>query len=321
MITKLDMHLHTKGSDGTGRPEDFVRGIQKAGLDGIVLSDHHRTLTPEGLEVVRAVRAAGLVALVGCEYSTKDGHCLIFGVDQARLKFGMYPTMQSVIDRVTAIGGIAFPSHPFRGVKETLGSKIYQLKNLTHVEAYNGQNEAGNGFASTARPEANKEAVWAAEKMGLGQTGGSDAHVPERIGTCYTEFGSSIRTTKDLVQALKAKDHVPRVNQEMVDDQRRNVRQYSSPKFPTATIPWYHDEEDRHLSRLDRISAEADAGSGETYASALGLDEARSSFQEEEFEEVQRHLAREVHRNYRDPGSSLLSPGRPSHGKRGRKRR
>src|SRR5687767_11065122 len=109
MVTRLDLHLHTRGSDGTGSPADFVNAIKKAGLDGVVITDHHRTLTQQGLDVAKAVRADGLVCLVGCEYSTKDGHCLVFGLDVRKLDFGFYPDMQLVIDRARECGGIAFP--------------------------------------------------------------------------------------------------------------------------------------------------------------------------------------------------------------------
>jgi predicted metal-dependent phosphoesterase TrpH len=273
VVTKLDMHLHTKGSDGTGSPNEFVKGIQKAGIDGVVLTDHHRTLTKEGLAVVKAVRDAGLIALVGCEYSTKEGHCLVFGVDVAKLGLGFYPTMQQLIDAVHERGGVAFPSHPYRGVKETLGDRIYQLSGLTHVEAFNGQNEAGNGWASSARPEANQKAVWVGEKMGLGQTGGSDAHQPDRIGTCFTEFSGNVRTVQALVEALKSKDHQAVVNRAMVDDQKRRavVRQTWSPSPSSAQLRWWDDEDDfwRRSPSLD-VPARPSYSRHETYEADPG---------------------------------------------------
>lgn len=248
MTTKLDLHLHTRGSDGTGEPKAFVKAIGDAGLDGIVITDHHRTLTAGGLEVVKAVRAAGFVCLVGCEYSTKEGHCLVFGVDVVKLSLGYYPTIQSLISAVASMGGVAFPSHPFRGVKETLGQRIYDLQGLTHVEAYNGQNEAGNGFSLSATPAANQKAVEAALAMGLAQTGGSDAHSPGKIGTCYTEFGGTVRTVKDLVLALKARDHIAVVNQEMVASQRKLAsfdderwKKFAALRDADKDVPWWQD--------------------------------------------------------------------------------
>lgn len=237
MVTKLDMHLHSRGSDGTGEPADFVRAVQEAGLDGFVLTDHHKTLTGHGLHVIQAARKAGLVALVGCEYSTREGHCLCYGVDVRILDFGFYPSMQQVIDRVHEHGGAAFPSHPYRGVKETLGDRIFQLKNLTHLEVLNGQNQASSAFAKSARPEADQKASLAAERMGLARVGGSDAHAPSRIGTCYTEFQGSVRSTKDLIAALKARDHEARVDLEKVRKANAEARQFS---IGSTTGRWSH---------------------------------------------------------------------------------
>lgn len=220
MSTKLDMHLHTRGSDGTGEPHEFVAAIQKAGLNGIVITDHHLTWSKPSIQVYLACKAAGLICLMGSEYSTKEGHCLVYGVDVQRMGWGLYPKMQDVIDRVAELGGVAFPSHPFRGVKETLGPRIFELQNLTHAEVLNGQNAAGNGWASSARPEANDKAKNAAVIMGLGSVGGSDAHVPSRIGTCYTEFSGTVKDTQDLLDALRSKDHKAVVNEEMVEAQR-----------------------------------------------------------------------------------------------------
>lgn len=249
-MTRLDLHTHTRGSDGTGTPEEFVQAIRRAEIDGIVITDHHRTLTTEGLEVAKAVRAAGLVALVGCEYSTREGHCLIYGVDVARLNLGWYPPMQLVIDRVAEAGGVAFPSHPYRGVKETLGDRIYKIRGLTHVEVANGQNAVGNGWATSARPEADKWAVMAAQSLALAPVGGSDAHVPSRIGTCYTRFAADVRTTVDLIAALKSRDHEAQVNQAMVAAQReavtrpRRTSSLDTGEWDTYDPPYPYGEED-----------------------------------------------------------------------------
>lgn len=249
MTTKLDLHVHTKGSDGIGHPDEFVKAIQDAGLDGITITDHHRSITLEGYSVLEAIKEAGLIALLGCEYSTLEGHCLVYGVNVAELHLGFYPSMQFVIDTVHSSGGVAFPSHPYRGVKETLGDRIYTLNGLTHAETYNGQNEAGNGFSPTSRPEANAKAYKAAKELNLGMTGGSDAHQPARIGTCYTEFADNIKTSADLVEALRSRNHIAKVNKEMVAAQKQEAVKWREnlENWYTSSSPfkeWKGDWED-----------------------------------------------------------------------------
>ena len=38
------------------------------------------------------------------------------------------------------------------------------------------------------------------------QLGNSDSHEPETVGCCYTEFDAEIRTTADLVAAIRGQE-------------------------------------------------------------------------------------------------------------------
>lgn len=199
---KVDLHVHTRGSDGRGQPWEIAQAAKAAGLDGLAITDHHKTHTAEGLEVARACRALGLVVFSGCEYSALEGHVLVFGVDVEELSLGLYPPMQTVVDRVTAAGGVALPSHPYHGYRSTLGDGVFDLQGIVGLEVANGQ-----CAASAARLACNDQAARAAMFLALPGTGGSDAHDPRRIGACYTVFPEWMATTGDLVAALK-KAHV-----------------------------------------------------------------------------------------------------------------
>jgi predicted metal-dependent phosphoesterase TrpH len=166
---RIDMHVHTRGSDGVSSAEEIARAAVAAGLDGICITDHHHTYTPEGVEVAVACRAVGLRVYHGCEYTTAEGHCLVYGVDVDQLNFGRYPAMQDVIDRVDAVEGIAIPAHPYHGYKTLLGDKVRALKNLIAVEGLNGQVEV----QAAAQ---NQHAMQMAWEEGLMVLGGSDAH-------------------------------------------------------------------------------------------------------------------------------------------------
>ena len=308
---KLDLHLHTPGSDGQGQPADFVKAIRDHGLDGIVVTDHHRTMTTAGIEVIRAVRAAGLVALVGCEYSTKEGHCLVYGVDVAAMGWGFYPSIQRVIADVHARGGVAFPSHPYRGLKETLGDRIYAIEGLTHAEVQNGQNAAGNGWAKEARPWANDKAEKAAKDLGLHRVGGSDAHHPSRIGTTFTEFGCDVRTTRDLVGALRAGDHTARRNEILIAQQEAEAqlhREESARKYTQQQTFWARsDELDADWERDQDIEFWRTVAEQEGHDLSSDLDQAPRSGQkmsrgQKEHQDVQRYLTGGRRPNRNGPG-------------------
>ncbi len=192
---KIDMHTHTKGSDGTGTPEQISKAAKAAGLDGICLTDHNKTYSPESLEVAAACRALGVRVFHGCEYSSGDGHILIYGCNFADLGLGWYAPMQQVLDTVFAHGGVAIPSHPYLGYKRKLGDGMHKLRGLVAVEIANGQNQVRN-------PDVDQQAKAAATLGGFKGLGGSDAHFPDNTGIVYTRFDQAIVSDRDLVHAL-----------------------------------------------------------------------------------------------------------------------
>ena len=54
-----------------------------------------------------------------------------------------------------------------------------------------------------------KTAEEIAAQLGTARTGGSDAHAPDELMTCFTEFPSPVRSTVDVVTALKARLTIP----------------------------------------------------------------------------------------------------------------
>lgn len=198
--TRIDLHVHTRGSDGWGSPEAIAENAVEAGLDGLVITDHHLTYTREGLEVAEACREAGLWVFHGCEYSAAEGHLLVYGVPVESLRLGRYADMQKVIDLVTEFGGVAVPAHPYFGYRAKLGDQVHRLRRVRALEVANGQR-------AVKEPGANRRALRAANLGSRKGTGGSDAHDPAYVGVCYTEFQGNIRSSWDLVKALKRGDY------------------------------------------------------------------------------------------------------------------
>lgn len=209
--TKLDLHIHTRGSDGWGTPEEIVKAALDAGLDGIAVCDHHSTYTIEGLAVLRAARKAGLVAIAGCEYSCAEGHLLVFGYCVRDACFGFYPPMQDVIDKVTRAGGVAIPAHPYREVGgHVLNDGVMTLK---HIRAH----ETCNGHAALRNPRRNELARAAAKTTRRQGTGGSDAHMSSEVGLCYTVFQGRIANEAQFLRALKRGQYHGEVAQRRLD--------------------------------------------------------------------------------------------------------
>lgn len=196
----IDLHIHTRGSDGVSGAPEIVRAALARGLGGIAITDHHRTYTPEGDAVAEEAERAGLVVVRGCEYSTAWGHCLIYGVDMAEFAHehpGYYPEMTTVAAWAHARGGVVVPSHPYAGYIRMLGDRLIDVRCcIDAVETYNGQ-------AARRAPVANRRARMAADQYGIVAIGGSDAHVAAHVGACYTVVPDTARTPEAVLQAIR----------------------------------------------------------------------------------------------------------------------
>ena len=96
---RIDLHTHSRASDGTQAPEELVRAAAAAGLDVIGLTDHD---TADGWdEAVEAAVDAGIGLVRGMEISTRhDGgrgvHLLAYLPD---------PTYPPLVDELARILG------------------------------------------------------------------------------------------------------------------------------------------------------------------------------------------------------------------------
>lgn len=232
--TRIDMHSHTRGSDGVGTPEQIVRHAVESGIHGLCLTDHHASFIDDNAEVwkvAQALREADIFPIVGCEYSTKQGHLLIFGPRIPAKHFGMYPDMQDVIDWANKFGGACVVPHPYQSYKYMCGDKLAQMEGLAGVEVLNGQVER-------RRAEDNVKARKKAEELGIPMTAGSDAHMPHDIGCVYTEFEGRIRGERKFLDALRAGDFRPVRNEKLIEklaaERKKRYAAASTYKIPPA---------------------------------------------------------------------------------------
>ncbi len=189
---KIDLHVHSKYSgDSASEPEEMVERAIELGLDGIAFTEHYSFEASEPVEVLKEKFNGHILVFRGVEFSTQEGHCLVFGVNTDRV-IGKYPPVSELIEVVTREGGVIIPSHPFRG-NNSLGDSIRHNKGFTAIEGFNGYNHHSS----------NMMAVELAKELNLPFTGGSDAHEPLEVGQCYTEFCHPV-SGHNLVELLKA---------------------------------------------------------------------------------------------------------------------
>jgi len=189
---KIDLHVHSRNSgDNDADPEEAVSRAIALGLDGIAFTEHYSFEASEPAERLREKYRDAIMIFRGVEFSAAEGHCLVFGVDTDRLDIRFAP-IRDVVRIVTIAGGVVIPTHPYRG-GNSLGELIFAVPGINAVEGYNGANMHAM----------NVKAVEAAGRMNLPYTGGSDAHLPAEVGSCYTVFDDAV-TRETFLPLLKA---------------------------------------------------------------------------------------------------------------------
>lgn len=195
----LDLHVHTSigSADSIIDPEDVVKMARQAGLDGVCITEHG--IRKSELAVELSLKY-GFLVLSGIEATTDLGDILVFGIDS-------YPRIISEARElhkfVKKAGGVMIAAHPFRSeltdgrpaanlsLESASSRPLFQL-----VDAV----EVANGWSSETDVEFCRQF---SQRLGLGQTGGSDAHAPKQIGCCVTVFSADIKGEADLIRELK----------------------------------------------------------------------------------------------------------------------
>ncbi|MBI2412349.1 MAG: PHP domain-containing protein [Deltaproteobacteria bacterium] len=193
MPFRIDLHIHTTGSgDSSVECEEAVERAIALGLDGIAFTEHNSFLASEPVERLKQKYGKRILIIRGAEYSSSDGHILLFGIDERVIStLGRYAPAVEAVKAAKAAGGAAIVAHPFR--EWSLFSSDISNKGFTAIEAFNSHNNH----------EENRKALVAAESLGLPTTGGSDSHSPEEVGACYTEFFGSV-TVENFIERLKS---------------------------------------------------------------------------------------------------------------------
>jgi len=76
MKLKVDIHIHTAYSDGTGTIREILVAAKKAGLDAIAITDHN---TSKGYFTTRRI-ADDLIVIPGFEATTNAEHVIVLGI-------------------------------------------------------------------------------------------------------------------------------------------------------------------------------------------------------------------------------------------------
>jgi hypothetical protein len=100
------MHIHTRGSDGSGTPEQIAAAAAKAGLQFVILTDHgDGTRRPAPPAYHRNVLVVDAV-----EISGEDGHVVALGLPQT--PYPLAGEVRDIVEDIARAGAMSVAAHP-----------------------------------------------------------------------------------------------------------------------------------------------------------------------------------------------------------------
>ena len=187
MRLKIDLHVHTVYSDGSGTVEQVLDTARRRGLDGLAITDHN---------TVRAYYKAKtyhtrLLVLPGFEVHTDAGDVLVLGLEELLPRFDGW-RFEDLIRSARNRRGLTILCHP--GIERGMIHRWLRCK-PDAVEVLNASYPL----------MINVKRGWnVALKLGVPTVGGSDAHDPQVIGDAYTEVDVEKPCCKSVIESIKA---------------------------------------------------------------------------------------------------------------------
>lgn len=143
----LNLHMHTRYSDGAGTHADIKAAAIQAGLDAVIVTDHN--VLVGGFSGYKKEGNRQVLMMVGEEIhdqarSPQKNHLLVFGVPRELATYA-YDT-QLLLDAISREGGLAFIAHPVDlaapSVHEGDISWVdWDVRGFTGIELWNGFSE------------------------------------------------------------------------------------------------------------------------------------------------------------------------------------
>lgn len=143
----VNVHMHTRYSDGSGTHKDIAHAAIHAGLDAVIVTDHN--VLVQGVEGYYRVHPRRVLLLVGQEIHDQDrdpqkNHLLVFNANRDLATLADDP--QTLINGVRDAGGICFIAHPrdpeAPAFHETdISWEDWDVQNYTGIELWNGLSE------------------------------------------------------------------------------------------------------------------------------------------------------------------------------------
>jgi predicted metal-dependent phosphoesterase TrpH len=198
-IGRADLQLHSDLGDGLAPPEAILHAAERAGMSVIALTDHDDIRAAFILRDLAAKRASPVEIVTGVEVTTRAGHLLALWIED---EIPMFGSLGATIAQIHEMGGLAIVPHPLSYLTFSVGEGALRALHAGAAECHVDGIELRNpSWAGRVRRQ---RATWLNEHvLHAAETGSSDAHHAQLVGTAWTDFPGS--TAADLRAALIAR--------------------------------------------------------------------------------------------------------------------
>jgi predicted metal-dependent phosphoesterase TrpH len=193
---RADLQLHSDLGDGLASPEAILDAAERAGLSVAALTDHDDIRGSFLLRELAARRASLVEIVTGIEVTTRSGHLLALWIEDEVPMFG---SLAATVAQIHAMGGLAVVPHPLSYLTFSVGEGALRALHAgppaSRFDAIELRNPSYAGRVRRSR------AAWLNEFVfGVAETGSSDAHHAQLVGTAWTDFPGT--TGADLRRAI-----------------------------------------------------------------------------------------------------------------------
>ncbi len=194
-LIDVDLHMHTDHSYDCATPvEVLLAEAGERGLGAIAVTDHNEI---SGALEARA-KTGAVKVIVGEEVKTADQGEVIGLFIEERIPRGM--TLQETIAEIKRQGGLVYVPHPF--------DRLHSVPDYEHLLPVLDDVDAIEVFnPRVAISEFNDEAVRFAAKYRIPAGAGSDAHVPQGLGSVRIRM-RDFDGPDEFLESLRAADIV-----------------------------------------------------------------------------------------------------------------
>jgi predicted metal-dependent phosphoesterase TrpH len=194
-LIDVDLHMHTDHSYDCATPVEVLLAQARArGLGAIAVTDHNEV---SGAHEALA-KAESIKVIVGEEVKTAEQGEVIGLFLTERIPRGL--TLEETIAQIKAQGGIVYVPHPF--------DRLHSVPDYEHLLAVLDDVDAIEVFnPRVAISEFNDEALRFAAKYRIPAGAGSDAHVPQGLGSVRIRM-RDFDSPEEFLESLRDADIV-----------------------------------------------------------------------------------------------------------------